>query len=212
MIKQWLYRFFLPILIAPLYFFLRLTWRIREFGPETILQKYVKQRGPVIFVHWHGDELAMVGYYAFRGLGVLSSLSSDGTLMASTLTLLGYKVFRGSSSRGGARGLIGLIKAAKAGRQTALAVDGPKGPIYQVKPGVLDLAERTGLPIVAVRTYANHAWYIPKAWNKSYLPKPFARINVIYGEAINPDNVVWKKMSAEEKCAKIKASLDSLQT
>src|SRR5690606_36476314 len=105
-----------------------------------------------LYAHWHGDELVLVGYYSFRRLAVLSSLSKDGTLMAKTLQLLGYEVFRGSSSKGGARGLIGLIRAVKAGSQAALAVDGPKGPIYEVKPGIVDLAARTGMPIVPLRT------------------------------------------------------------
>jgi len=58
---------------------------------------------PCLFAHWHGDELVLVGYYAHRRLAVLSSLSKDGSLMARVLELLGYQVFRGSSSRGGAR-------------------------------------------------------------------------------------------------------------
>jgi lysophospholipid acyltransferase (LPLAT)-like uncharacterized protein len=204
-VKRFLYGFVLPALICPIYVMLRFTWRIREHGPENVLQEYVAKRKPIIFVHWHGDELALVGYYAFRGLGILSSLSADGTLMAHTLTLLGYKVFRGSSTRGGARGLLGLIKAARAGVQTALAVDGPKGPIYQVKAGIVGLAERADLPVVAVRTSADRAWIFSKAWNKSYLPKPFARVDVYYGSPL-----ILGKEPVEEKCRAIKESLDAL--
>ncbi len=199
----------LPYLIAPLYWLLARTWRISEAGPPEVLTRFVNRRGPAepcLYAHWHGDELVLVGYYSFRKLVVLSSLSKDGTLMARTLELLGYLVFRGSSSRGGARGLIGMIRAVKEGHQGALAVDGPKGPIYEVKPGIVELAQRTGKPIVPVRARCDRAWYVPKAWNKSYLPKPFARVRVEYAAPIYTD------ANSEQKalCTAIKQELDKL--
>lgn len=194
-----------PFLLAPIYFLLRCTWRVREYGPPEIMHKFVNRSEACVFAHWHGDELLLVGYYSYRKLAVLSSLSKDGTLMARTLTLLGYKVFRGSSSRGGARGLIGLIRAVKDGYQAALAVDGPKGPIYEVKPGIVELARKTGMPIIPVRARADRAWFIPRAWNKSYLPKPFARIEVEYGRPI-----ALGERTNEEVAAEVKRELDHL--
>lgn len=177
--------------------------------PQTVLDRFVQTeaRAPCVYAHWHGDELVLVAYYSFRRLAVLSSLSKDGTIMARTLQLLGYEVFRGSSSRGGARGLIGLIRAVKEGSQAALAVDGPKGPIFEVKPGVVELAHRTGRPIIPVRTRCDRAWYIPRAWNHSYVPKFFARVDVEYGE---PILLPAELPSALEVCAQIKKSLDAL--
>lgn len=198
----------LPFLIAPIYWCLSRTWRIKEYGPKEVLCSFVqKERQPCLYAHWHGDELVLVGYYSYRKLAVLASLSKDGTIMANTLRLLGYRVFRGSSSRGGARGLIGLIRAVKENSQASLAVDGPKGPIYEVKPGIVELALRTGKPIVPVRTKAASAWYIPKAWNKSYLPKPFSSVQVKYGPAIQlkKDNV-----DIAQACALVKKSLEEI--
>jgi lysophospholipid acyltransferase (LPLAT)-like uncharacterized protein len=120
--------------------------------------------------------------------------------MARTLELLGYQVFRGSSSKGGARGLIGLIRAVKEGSQAALAVDGPRGPIYEVKPGIVELANRTGMPIVPLRCRASRAWYIPRAWNHSYVPKLFARVDVEYGEPL----------PAQASPEEVKAKLDAI--
>lgn len=193
-------------LVAPIYYSLKLTWRIRETGPQDVLQSFVKDGKPCIYAHWHGDELVLIGYYSFRKLAVLSSLSKDGSIMAQTLTFLGYKVFRGSSSRGGARGLLGLIGAVKDGSQSALAVDGPKGPIYEVKPGVVKLAMKTGMPIVPVRTRAATSWKIPRAWNKSYVPKPFTRVEVEYGTPI----VASGTQSAEDVALSVKKALDVL--
>lgn len=200
-----------PYLLAPIYWLLSCTWRIRELGPEAVLHTYVQSAtpAPCVFAHWHGDELVLIGYYANRRLAVLSSLSKDGTLMAKTLTLLGYQVFRGSSSKGGARGLIGLIRAVQAGSQAALAVDGPKGPIYEVKPGVVGLAQKTERAIVPVRTRCDRAWHFPRAWNKTYLPKPFARVEVEYGEAVLAAEL-GTDADTGTACAKIKIRLDSM--
>lgn len=197
----------LPYLLAPLYWFLSRTWRIVELGQPEILDKFVERREPALFAHWHGDELVLVGYYSYRNLAVLSSLSQDGSLMARTLGLLGYQVFRGSSSRGGARGLIGLIRAVRDGSQAALAVDGPKGPIYEVKPGIVDLGLKTGKPIVPARCFADNAWVFSRSWNKCYLPKPFSRVYVIFGE---PLVVEEKKPDLNEFCKKVKAGIDVL--
>ncbi len=191
---DWLLSLIAPVVIAPIYFLLRLTWRLKEEGPPEILERFVKRGESCIYVHWHGDELVLVGYYSYRRLAVLSSLSKDGTIMARTLTLLGYKVFRGSSTRGGARGLIGLIRSVKTGSQAALAVDGPKGPIYEVKPGAMDLAQKTGQMLVPVGAGAESAWHFPRAWNKTFLPKPFSRVTVRYGEAISPEQATPEKV------------------
>lgn len=200
-----------PYLLAPLYWLLSATWRIKELGPERVLHDYVqtRSRAPCVYAHWHGDELVLIGYYANRRLAVLSSLSKDGSLMAKTLALLGYQVFRGSSSRGGARGLIGLIRAVQAGSQAALAVDGPKGPIYEVKPGVVELAQKTERPIIPVRARCDRAWKFPKAWNKTYLPKPFARVEVEYGAEI-PAPETKTAHELEEACTAIKTRLDAM--
>lgn len=194
----------LPYLLAPLIWLFSRTWRIREFGPPDVLARFVNRRGPsepCLYAHWHGDELVLVPYYSYRRLAVLSSLSQDGSLMARTLELLGYQVFRGSSSRGGARGLIGLIRAVKDGSQAALAVDGPKGPLHEVKPGIVELANRTGMPIVPLRCRASRAWYIPRAWNHSYVPKFFAHVEVEYGEPL----------PAGASPEQVKASLDAIR-
>lgn len=179
---RWLLENLVPLLVAPLYYLYSLTWRLRVTGDPDSLRRFIhaKNREAVVFAHWHGDELVLLPFYSFRRLAVLSSLSKDGTIMANVLKTLGYQVFRGSSSRGGARGLLSLIQKVKAGFQASLAVDGPKGPIYEVKPGIIELAMRSGKPIVVCRVFAKDVWYIPKAWNKSYVPKPFSKVEVYF--------------------------------
>jgi lysophospholipid acyltransferase (LPLAT)-like uncharacterized protein len=145
---------------------------------------------PFLNAHWHGDELLLVAVFAKRRYAVMVSRSKDGELMHRVLTRLGFCVVRGSSTRGGAGGLKGLIDAVnKEGLNAAIAVDGPRGPIYQVKPGILKLAQSTGRPILMGAAAVNRRFVFKRAWNQCYLPFPFARAVIVYGEpfTVPPD-------------------------
>jgi lysophospholipid acyltransferase (LPLAT)-like uncharacterized protein len=194
---------------APALWLYSRTWRIEEHGDAAVLLDYPGERRlPCVYAHWHRDELVLLPYYAHRRLAVLASLSRDGSMMAESLELLGYRVFRGSSSRGGARGLIRLIRAVRTeGLQAALAVDGPKGPIYEVKPGIVTLALKTGLPIIPVVVRTDRAWPIRGAWNRSYIAKPFARITAHYGTPI----VVQEGDDVAGRCVDVKRALESME-
>lgn len=216
-LRNIVFSYVLPALIAPFVYLYSQTWRLRVTGDPEAIRRFVNGGESVVYAHWHGDELVLVPFYAYRRLAVLSSLSKDGSLMANTLRLLGYKVFRGSSSRGGARGLLGLIQSVRENGQAALAVDGPRGPIYEVKPGIAELALRTGKPIVAVRVHAERAWFIPRAWNKSFVPKPFAQVEVRFSDAIRParmeiESKAMKEIELEKLCVTIKEKLEGIST
>jgi len=136
---------FASLFVASFYWLLSRTWRLKEMG----LPLGPSARNPKLYAHWHGDELLLVAVSIQKHMAIMASRSSDGELMKRVLNYLGYKVVRGSSSRGGAGGLKGLIDLMKTGKyHSSLAVDGPRGPIYQVKPGILKLAQETGLPII----------------------------------------------------------------
>ena len=149
----------------------------REWGDAT---------KPRVYAHWHGDELLLVGAYIGSGMSVMTSRSKDGELMGRVLRWLGFRVVRGSSSRGGAGGLKGLVDAVRKERRDAsLAVDGPRGPIYEVKPGIIKLAQQTGCVLVPGAAAANRRIVFKNAWNRCYLPLPFARCVIVYGEPIS---------------------------
>lgn len=168
-------------LIVSFYTLLASLWRIQEEGR---LDLRPSKNGRV-FAHWHGDELVMLKMGQFRKMAVMASRSRDGELMKRVLELLGFKVVRGSSSRGGAGGLKGLLDLIKKEDcPTSLAVDGPRGPIYEVKPGILVLAQKTGKVIVPTAGFANRKIVFKKSWNQCFLPLPFAKCVVVYGEPL----------------------------
>jgi len=116
------------------------------------------------------------------------STSADGEIMDRLVRLIGTKTSRGSSTRGGVAALRGILRLVKEGYHPSVAVDGPKGPIFKVKPGVFEIAKLTGGQIFPLTVACSSAWIFKKAWNKTYLPKPFARLCVVFGPAVTRVN------------------------
>lgn len=172
-----IYRYILPPLIWFIYRTLSLTWRVTLFEPES-LKKDLSEGRPVIFAHWHGDEIPMISLIGKYKIATITSTSIDGDLMTRLVHLVGGVSVRGSSTRGGVSALKGLLRVVKdLKRNSSFAVDGPKGPIYKVKPGVFEVSRLMKAPIYSAGVSCSNAWVFPRSWNKTYLPKPFARIH-----------------------------------
>jgi lysophospholipid acyltransferase (LPLAT)-like uncharacterized protein len=140
-----------------------------------------------VFAFFHGRQFLLVHLMRGRGIGVIASLSRDGELQARTLGGLGFSIVRGSSSRGGVRALLGIVRLMAKGRHVCFAVDGPRGPLHRVKPGVIFIAKRSGSPILPLAAAAGPSWVFARAWDRYQLPRPFARGVVLFGEPWTPD-------------------------
>lgn len=114
------------------------------------------------------------------------STSKDGELMARLVRLLGGKTSRGSSTRGGVSALRGILRLVKAGYRPSVAVDGPKGPIHKVKPGIFELAKILQLPIYPMGISVTDRWSFPRSWNQTYLPKFFSQVVIFFGDPMPP--------------------------
>ncbi|MHB8844115.1 MAG: lysophospholipid acyltransferase family protein [Nitrospirota bacterium] len=159
------------------------TLRIRIEGKD-IPRRIEAEGKTVIFAFWHGRQFLLVPTHKDSGVVIPVSESRDGEIQAGILTRFGLGVVRGSSKRKGARALMGLVDALRNGKSIAISVDGPRGPIYEVKQGITYLAGKLGLPIVPVITSARRAWILEKIWDKYLLPKPFSECIVLYGEPV----------------------------
>ena len=113
----------------------------------------------------------------------MTSRSFDGEYIARFLTRFGFGAIRGSSSRGGVRGLVEMIRLMREGVPMAFTVDGPRGPRYEAKSGPVMLAKKTGNPILPFVIECSSYWQI-KSWDRLQIPRPFARAKVIYAEPI----------------------------
>lgn len=175
MIHKYVYGF----LIWAFYRLWSFTWRVQiEEPPE--MQLALRDRHPIILAHWHGDELVLVNWIGHYRIATIASTSKDGEMMNTVIRLFGAKTSRGSSTRGAVGAFKGLLALAKKGHNISFAVDGPKGPIYKVKPGVFETSRVLNAPIFVAGIYCSSAIEFPKSWNQTYLPKPFAKIQIAW--------------------------------
>ena len=160
-----------------------LTWRIRiHEDPEATA--WIHSAKPSVFAHWHGDEYSLYHMVKTYRLATMVSTSKDGALVNFVVRAMGVETSRGSSTRGAVAALKGLVRIMKSGRTTSIAVDGPRGPYHVVKPGVFELARLSHAEIFPIGISVDRAFHFPNSWNKAYLPKPFARVEVVVRKPI----------------------------
>jgi lysophospholipid acyltransferase (LPLAT)-like uncharacterized protein len=168
-------------------------WSLISLWSRTLRIRFVNQNIPdglaaggknFIYAFWHGRQFLL--FYTHRNSHIVipASESRDGEIQAGIIGRFGFGVVRGSSKRKGAQAYIGLMKALKNGKCIAIAVDGPRGPIYEVKQGITSLAGKLGKLIVPVVVSAKRSWVLEKTWDKYVLPKPFTECVIMYGEPI----------------------------
>jgi lysophospholipid acyltransferase (LPLAT)-like uncharacterized protein len=155
------------------------TMRCVREGTEHFLE-FRRQKTPIIFVFWHGQLLPLVYYHRNEGIVVLVSDHSDGEYITQVIHRHGFGTARGSSTRGGVKGLKGVVRAARQGKDLAFTPDGPRGPRHEFKMGALVAAQMTGLPLVPLAVGADRAWYL-RSWDRFMIPKPFSKIRIRYG-------------------------------
>lgn len=136
---------------------------------------------PLIYCFWHNRIPIATYFWKERGIVVMSSRSFDSEYIARFIQRFGYGAARGSSTRGARAALIQMIRAVRAGRSAAFTVDGPRGPIYQAKPGAVLLAAKSGAAILPFSISLERCWRLP-SWDRIEIPKPFTRAVVVMGE------------------------------
>ncbi|MFC1497109.1 DUF374 domain-containing protein [Verrucomicrobiota bacterium] len=178
--------FFLNVLTGLIVFFIRLynkTLKTRtEYPPEFSKLDPTK----AIYALWHAKDFLLLSNFGKWKVCIMVDDSWAGEFIARILEKLGFATARGSSKRKGAHALREMKKVMEQGYAGAVVVDGPTGPVYKSKPGVLLLSRMTGCPIVPCTTTANRAWIFKNTWCKYMIPKPFARCFIT---AANP---LWK--------------------
>jgi hypothetical protein len=157
------------------------TLRFKVIAEQNAIPATPPAKG--IFCFWHRCTLPCGWYFRKFRCSILISQSFDGELIARTLGLLGYNSVRGSSSRGGAGGLLALAAVLEKGDPVVFTADGPRGPIYQTKIGPVKLAQMTGEPIGSFYLLPERAW-VMKSWDQFLIPKPFSRVAVSWTRSI----------------------------
>ena len=156
------------------------TWRMRERGPMPVR---ADGKTAMLYVLGHSRILPLLYHHRGRGIVLLISRHRDGGYLADLAEQWGYRAVRGSSKRGGAAGLRGIVRELEGGAIVALTPDGPQGPPEKVKPGAIAAAQHADVPVVPLTATASSAWWI-RSWDRFCIPKPFARVEIAYGTPI----------------------------
>jgi len=196
---------FIRIAAGPLLWALARTWRLERREEQRWLPLY-QAREPHLFMCWHECLLPLLWCHRRQSIAIVVSEARDGQYLADFARHIGYRLVRGSSTRGATRALMGAVRELEAGRAVAFTPDGPRGPPRELKPGVVAAAQRGGGVIVPIHAAADRAWRF-KSWDRFMVPKPFARIRVAYGV---PFTVGEGKMGLAEGCRAARAALDEL--
>ncbi len=174
---------------------LRLFFLLSKY--DVIDQKYfdavVAQNRSIILAVWHGPMLAAIYHMRNRGIYGMVGYHRDAEMIARILSRWGYNLIRGSSRDRGRQALKQSLELAKIpGNVLAITCDGPIGPFRKMKPGVGVVAQKTGAVIVPIVSNSSRKKVIKSSWDELYLPLPFSRNVVMFGEPIYPEEIQGK--------------------
>jgi lysophospholipid acyltransferase (LPLAT)-like uncharacterized protein len=171
------------------------TWRYRIIDDGEVRSRR-QARTPILFALWHGQMLPLLWHHRNEGVAVVVSEHKDGEIIARILEWMGYRLIRGSSSRGADRALLGIVRTLKNGKDVAITPDGPRGPARKFAPGAVVAANRAGAPIIPALACVDRAWTL-SSWDGFVIPKPFARITIAYGAPVRIDAPSSRDAAAE---------------
>ncbi len=203
-LKRWFIRLLLPLSVL----YLRLLSRTVRWERR---YDFEKDRGK-IYALWHGNALCMALMGIDRGIYTLVSRFRDGDVAEYILKGLGYGVVRGSTEegraeKGGRVGVLKLLQVLKEGHNVAITVDGPKGPAFEVKSGVVFLAQKSGCPIVPAYAHFERSIRL-NTWDLFTIPLPFSRARLVVGREIK----VGPEDSLEEKVKELQEELSRVSS
>ena len=206
--QRWLLAL-LPPIGALLIRLLGVTLRYREIGtPGSHADDNPNTR---VYCLWHRSLLSVAWHFRKRNIAILISPSFDGELITHTIRRLGYTPVRGSSSRGGAIGLLAMQRCLEVDDNTrcnyaAFTADGPRGPLYRAKPGAVKLAQQLSGGVGIFYAAPMHAWQL-RSWDRFLIPKPFTTIVLAWEKPI-PVTAELDEQSREPTRQAIEAALE----
>lgn len=202
-----LYRLLLvvaPWLYAGLSRLLFATCQVRVQGGENL--EYCERQGRFIEVSWHYSVFSLIALNCKRdrGWAAMVSASKDAEFVARILARQGVVAVRGSRNRGGISALKELIGLMRRGYNAAIIADGSKGPARKMQAGAILLASKSGAAVLPMALAADRYWTF-RSWDRTLLPKPFAKLDLWYGkpmtmpEKVGADEIEQGRLEMEQR-------------
>lgn len=174
------------------------TLRTRVEGEER-LQTHLATGAGVLFASWHQRFFGGIAYLRPYRPAIMISQSGDGEIIANIVNAMGWTAVRGSSSRGGALAMAGMIDHVAESKVGGHIVDGPRGPARTIKPGLLRIAQRARAAIMPVYVGYARSWEA-RSWDRFQVPLPFSRMLIRFGRLIDvPRNLPAERFEGLSK-------------
>ena len=162
-------------------------WQVE--GIEHI-EKIINNKKSAILACWHGNLLVPYYKLARYNFYILAGFHRDAELGVKIGEKLGWRFFRGSSSKRGSEVFQEIVEfLKKPGRIIVITTDGPKGPARVPKPGAVRASQKLGIPIIPIGARSKRSWGFTN-WDTFHVSKPFTKISLIVGKPLLfPSNV-----------------------
>jgi lysophospholipid acyltransferase (LPLAT)-like uncharacterized protein len=155
------------------------TLRVEYVGADGLRARWARGEQAIV-AFWHNRLLLVPLIASGVPMCIMVSHHRDGEMVTSVLNAWGVSTVRGSASRGAVSGFLRLVGAYRRGQNLAVLPDGPRGPRYVAKPGVVHLAKSLAAPIYPMAYAANRCVRL-RSWDQLIIPLPFARIAIQIG-------------------------------
>lgn len=214
---EWWYRFkhkAVPFILAHLgkgvLKLLLFTCRIEIKGAEKYLE-IARERGCILML-WHNRIILATEIFLRCAPNFIYAAFASKSRHGEIISVVTNSYKRGKVIRvahnGKTQALKAMINHLRGGKEMlVIAPDGPRGPRYQVKPGVVLAAKATATPVVPLTWHADKVWEF-KTWDRLKLPKPFSRITVDFGDPLIIERDSGR--SVEEETERLQAALATL--
>lgn len=167
--------------------YVKLVWLTSrwEFVGQDQANTHWQHNKPTIACFWHGRLLMMFkSWFGRHTLHMLNSSHADGEILARATKNFGFGSVSGSSTRGGKKAFLSLVKILKQGESVGITPDGPRGPRYQASPGIIRMA-RLGNAAILPGSYSSTRGMFINSWDRFFLPFPFGKGVFVYGPLLD---------------------------
>lgn len=182
-----------------------IAWLVWALGRTTrvirinwnVLEHYERERQPYLMGLWHNNILTAMPILSYGNFPVMISRSRDGDDIAWVADRFRYIGVRGSPRAGASGALRHAMRLLHGQRPVIVTPDGPRGPRYELKAGIVALARKMRVPIVPVAFSPSPRWEL-RSWDRMKLPRPFGRVAVLVGDPI------WLDPSEDEEPQRVR--------
>ena len=141
---------------------------------------------PFLFLIWHNRLFVAAEvvrrFRVGRKMYALVSASKDGAWLAAFFAACGQGTVRGSSSRMGREAVKAALDTLRQGHDIGITPDGPRGPMYDFKPGAIIVARRARPRILLIGVDFESSWRL-NSWDGFHVPVPFSKVHLRMREA-----------------------------